>query len=153
MHITRHQENITMPFPRPLLTHILFYVSRAGLARLHHPSPCDLKISTILASSGSAADSTAPPKPSPPPTNTLPSTHTWRAFRTRRARGRRGGKNIIGYYHIYFYFYFSTLARIISLTLLLPPLVSIFTKARRLPWQQHGWEGWGEGGGGGSGFV
>ena len=62
--ITRQQENITIPFPRPLLTHILFYVSRAGLARLHHPSPCDLKISTILASSGSAAASTAPPKPS-----------------------------------------------------------------------------------------
>ena len=78
--ITRQQENITIPFPRPLLTHILFYVSRAGLARLHHPSPCDLKISTILASSGSAAASTAPPKPSPSPTNTLPSTHTWRAF-------------------------------------------------------------------------
>jgi hypothetical protein len=152
--ITRQQENITIPFPRPLLTHILFYVSRAGLARLHHPSPCDLKISTILASSGSAAASTAPPKPSPPPQLTLYHlpTHGERFERGGRGGGG-GGKNIIGYYHIYFYFYFSTLARIISLTLLLPPLVSIFTKARQLPWQQHGWEGGGEGGGGGSGFV
>ena len=67
--------------------------------------------------------------------------------------GEEGGKNIIGYYHIYFYFYFSTLARIISFILLLPPLVSISIKARRLPQQRYGGEGGGEGGGGGSGFV
>ena len=53
----------------------------------------------------------------------------------------------------YYYFVFLTFARIISLTLILPPLISIFTKGQGLPQQQHAWEGGGEGGGGGSGFV
>ena len=72
----------------------------------------------------------------------------------RRAWGGGGEEyHRLLYYDEYFYLYFLAFARIISLTLILPPLISIFTKGQGLPQQRHAWEGGGEGGGGGSGFV